>query len=462
VSHRWGRVAFVVLLAYLGLAGYIFGRFADNAMPLYYVYRPLAVALPFALVIGGLAAWLIPRYAPVAVVLLVGGLCFYSSYDQFLLPILVVGGIALAGVVLARRRGRKLPSVPTGISTAAAIFILIFFAAGSVRAFLTLEEPVPPVTMGEGATGPNVYLIWLDGYPRSDTLMNDFGFDNSAFESALAERGFDLYPDAISDRIHSDYVLLTLLYGSTEGVPPNTDTSPEYQWDIRHRFSLAPLPIEAQQAGYEWWVVDSPAGFVTFEAGSHIQNGGMNTLEEFMLARSALAPLVKLVVPTWPTDSLRDHVQASLDSLVSLADPQAHRLVLAHIFEPHLPFLWGEDGDPQPVPDFWPVQSLFVWQIEHVGMTVEEFGELQTGDIAHVNDRVLAAVDEITERDPNGVIVLFSDHGARYSLEMQETEWPRSFLAARTPDHPDLFADDPSPTNILRTLLPTYITGGPD
>jgi hypothetical protein len=245
-------------------------------------------------------------------------------------------------------------------------------------------------------------------------------------------------------------------------VPPNTDTSPEYQWDIRHRFSLAPLPIEAQEAGYEWWVIDSPAGFVTFEAGTHVQNGGMNTLEEFMLARSALAPLVKLVVPTWPTDSLRDHFQASLDSLVSLADPAAQRLVLAHLFEPHLPFLWDADGNPQPVPDFWPVQSLFVWQIEHVGMSVEEFGELQTGDIAHVNDRVLATIDEITERDPNGVIVLFSDHGARYSLEMQETEWPRSFLAARTPDHPSLFADDPSPTNILRTLLPAYITGGAD
>jgi hypothetical protein len=457
VSQRWRRVAFVVLLAYLGLAGYILGRFADNAMPFYYVYRPLAVAVPFALVIGGLATWLFPRYAPVAVVLIVGGLTFYSSYDQFLVAILAVAIVALGGLFVARQRGWRLPAVPPAISTAAAVFVVVFFASGLVRAWLTLEEPVPPVVVGEGATGPNVYLLWLDGYPRSDTLMDDFGFDNSAFESALAERGFDLYPDAMSDRIHSDYVLLTLLYGSTEGVPPNTDTSPEYQWDIRHRFSLAPLPIEAQEAGYEWWIIDSPAGFVTFEAGTHVQNGGMNTLEEFMLARSALAPLVKLVVPTWPTDSLRDHFQASLDSLVSLADPQAHRLVLAHVFEPHLPFLWDADGSPQPVPDFWPVQSLFVWQIEHVGMSVEEFGELQTGDIAHVNERVLAAVDEISERDPNGVIVLFSDHGARYSLEMQETEWPRSFLAARTPDQPNLFVDDPSPTNILRTLLDTYL-----
>ena len=55
------------------------------------------------------------------------------------------------------------------------------------------------------------------------------------------------------------------------------------------------------------------------------------------------------------------------------------------------------------------------------------------------------------------VVVLFSDHGARYSLDLRQTEWYHSFLAARTPDHPDLFASEPVPTAILRTLLPIYV-----
>ena len=53
------------------------------------------------------------------------------------------------------------------------------------------------------------------------------------------------------------------------------------------------------------------------------------------------------------------------------------------------------------------------------------------------------------------MVVLFSDHGSRYSLDLKQTEWYHSFLAARTPGHPQLFASDPKPTNILRTLLPT-------
>ena len=68
-------------------------------------------------------------------------------------------------------------------------------------------------------------------------------------------------------------------------------------------------------------------------------------------------------------------------------------------------------------------------------------------------------VDAIIAKDPGAVIVLFSDHGSRYSLALKLTEWYHSFLAARTPGHPDLFAADPRPVNLLRTLIPTYVTG---
>jgi hypothetical protein len=81
------------------------------------------------------------------------------------------------------------------------------------------------------------------------------------------------------------------------------------------------------------------------------------------------------------------------------------------------------------------------------------------GDLATLNPKLLAMVDEIVARDPGAVVVLFSDHGSRYSLDLKTTEWYHSFLAARTPDHPNLFASEPIPTAILRTLLPIYVTG---
>ncbi len=458
---RWA-VLWLIGLAWLALAGYILGRFASNAFPTYYLFRPLLWAVPFAIGIGLVAYAQGPRRGPVVVAVLAGILAGWATFTRYWIPVLVVLVAWIVVRQVARTRGREVPLVPDVVSTLATVGIIAFFAVGLVRAVSTFEGPIAPVEATETATGPNLYLILLDGYPRSDTLREDLGYENAPFEDALEERGFDVYRDAMSDRRNTDYTLLGMLNGSLDGVPPDTDLSQEGQWDRRRQLSEAVLPIEAQEAGYEYWVIDSPAGFVTFTAGNHIQHGAMNTLEEYMLATSALAPPVALAWPTLPTDSQRDHFEVSLESVLELAEPDTHRLVLAHLFQPHIPFLWDAEGGPQPVQSFWPEISMFVWQLEDVDLTLDEYAELMGTNLDALNPRLLEMVDEIVARDPTGVVVLFSDHGARYAFEFEDTEWYRNFLAARTPNHPDLFASDPSPTNLLRTILDTYVTGGSD
>lgn len=458
MSDRVRQALVAVAVAYLALAGYILGRFANSAFPTFYLFRPLLLVIPLAIVIGLLAAWLARSHAPLVVGVTVGVICLWATFTRhwWEAALLVLGWLALVFVI--RRLGRPMPLVPRAASTAAMAFALVFFVAGVVRAYSSAEGSVAPVEVTGEATGPNIYIVLLDGYPRRDTLLDDLGIDNGPFEAALAERGFDVYDDAHTDRRYTDLTLMTLLTGSTEGVPDDTAPAGEVQWLVRRALSEAALPREAQAAGYEWEVIDSPAGHVTFSAGQHIQHGGVNTFEDNMLAESAFGPIVKATLPYLLTDSLRAHFEASVDSLVSLADPDAHRLVLAHLFQPHLPFLWEADGEPVAVPFYWPRVNIFAAQLETMGMTLADYSAAMRGDLATLNPKLLAMVDEIVARDPDGVIVLFSDHGARYSLDQKQAEWYHSFLAARTPGHPDLFASDPVPTNLLRTLLPTYVT----
>jgi len=96
-----------------------------------------------------------------------------------------------------------------------------------------------------------------------------------------------------------------------------------------------------------------------------------------------------------------------------------------------------------------------------MGMSLPDYSAAMAGDLATLNRKLLTMVDEIVARDPQAVIVLFSDHGSRYSINLK-SEWYHSFLAARTPGHPGLFASEPVPTAILRTLLPVYVTGSQD
>ena len=461
MNDRLRRASLAVLLAYLAFAGYILGRFANAAFPTFYLFRPLLLVIPLAILVGLLAAWLARSHAPLAVALAVGVICFWATFTRHWWEAALLGLAWLVLVLAVRRLGRNMPFIPQAASTAATAFMLVFFLAGVFRAYSSAEGPVTPVEVTGEATGPNVYIVLLDGYPRRDTLMTDMGIDNGPFEDALAARGFDVYDDAHTDRRYTDLTLMTLLTGTTDGVPLDTAPASQVQWLIRKALSDAALPRQAEAAGYEWDVIDSPAGHVTFSAGHHIQHGGVNTFEDNMLAESAFGPLVKSFLPYLLTDSLRAHFEGSVDSLVSLVDPKAHRLVLAHLFQPHLPFLWDADGKPVPVPFFWPKVNIFAAQIETMGMSLSDYSASMKGDLATLNPKLLAMVDEIVAKDPDAVIVLFSDHGSRYSLDLKLTEWYHSFLAARTPGHPELFASDPKPVNIMRTLIHTYITGEP-
>ncbi len=450
----------VVLITWLALAGYILGRFANDAFPTFYLVRPLLGAIPFAVLIGLSAAWRFPIHAPLAALVGVGLLTFWGTLARRWQEVAAGLVVLLAVLLIARWRRMAIPPIPRAASTAATVFVVVFFVSGVARAYLGAEGPVTPVLATQQATGPNLYLVLLDGYPRGDTLLADLGIDNAQFEGALAQRGFDVYHEATSDRRYTDVTLMTLLTGTVVGVPPDTAPASEVQWLVRRALSEAALPRQAQEAGYEYHVIDSPAGHVTFSAGIHHAGGGLNTLEEYMLTESLLGPAVDAFFPMLPTDSLRAHLDASVNDLLALVDPDAHRLVLAHLFQPHLPFLWDGDGSPLPVPAAWPQANLYAAQIEVLGITLEDYSAAMAGDLLTLNAQLLGLVDEIVARDPGAVIVLFSDHGARYSEDLKETEWYRTFLAARTPGHPELFADDPKPTTILKLLLPTYVTGG--
>lgn len=90
-------------------------------------------------------------------------------------------------------------------------------------------------------------------------------------------------------------------------------------------------------------------------------------------------------------------------------------------------------------------------------MTNEEFQRRYTEQITGLNRVVLDALDAILAADPDAVIVLMSDHGSRYDGRLAPIEPYRPLFAARTPDHPNLFGDDPSNTQALAVLLNAYL-----
>ena len=144
-------------------------------------------------------------------------------------------------------------------------------------------------------------------------------------------------------------------------------------------------------------------------------------------------------------DSLRAHFEGSLRLMVASDSART----FTHVLAPHPPFLYAGG-----VAECWPGCNIFDVEASKLGISVEEWAGRMNGQLAAVNARVLAAVDEIIESDPDAVIVLFSDHGGRYDVGLDEIH--HTFLAARTPGNPRLFEAEPHPHALLRLTLEAY------
>ena len=401
--------------------------FADAAAPIEQLIRPVLAAAGLAIVIGALAS-LSPRW-PVALSAFVAGALVVPV---FTLPVAIVAVAATAMLAILRMR-------PRGADRALLILAVAWFAVAGVRAASVIDLSAPQVAAASSSGDAPIVLILLDGYPREDTLI-DLGVDNGAFYSALEERGFDIYPTATSVHGWTHRTLQAMLVGSAEGIPDEAG------------------PVDALRAVRQqlvapdgWDLLDPPNGHTTLRGGNHLGPGGINEIETHLLAQSIIGKVLPGLGRQLIADALRSRLDRGLEILTTYDGPR----MFAHLLTPHPPFLWNDVGEPIPIQQCWPDCQAFHAAIEQVPRTMNAWAAGMGNQLEALNPRLLAAIDSITDREPDAVIVLFSDHGARYSYRTRD-EWHRSFLAARTPGNPELFANEPHPHAVLRLVEEAY------
>lgn len=99
-------------------------------------------------------------------------------------------------------------------------------------------------------------------------------------------------------------------------------------------------------------------------------------------------------------DAWRAHIDADIESI------DDHPRVFAHLMTPHVPFLYGDDGEPLGAPPCWPGCGLMPRPLS------TQYG--LGGTVEWLNGRIVDLVVRIDEQWPGAGIVLFSDHGARF------------------------------------------------
>jgi hypothetical protein len=387
------------------------------------------------------------------------------------LPLFTLGGCWQL-LRLRRRlaRNRSLPPlrfdrVTRAIQTASVVWLVLSIVNGALSGAFAWYGPPggTPVRAASSSAAPDIYLILLDGYPSLTTTATEFGIDNEPFAQALTDLGFQVSPGSRSNYMQTWTTLASMLWMRYLSEVPGLADPPKSYADQRRALTAvinsSPAMAMLRDRGYR--IVTSPSAVSVnslLSADEVLDDGHMSDLEEQLLRLSALPLVGDGFLRSWVPDEARRGIDAAFDHIPGVLQEVGRQPVFFfdHVLSPHPPFLYRADGTPRDLPACYPrACGLRITIAAGIGLSDAEYGEALGEQLEYLNGRVLAGVGEIIARDPGAIVVLFSDHGIRHDLADRQ-EFFDSFLAARTPGHPGLFGDAPSPVNYLSALFNAY------
>ena len=456
-------VALAVLHPFFFAVAFILDRFALTNSSAHELTRPLVVAVLIAALLL-LAGWAVFRRAPSAA-LFASTAFLVLAFHPF--PALVMLGAGTWWILVAnlrrRRSGTRPPLQLSDLPVLVAVgYSVLLLAAGlwSAGSALTPKlasdiELAVPTDGGEG--GPDVYLLVLDGYPRSDTLAEEFGFDNTAFEAELGDLGFRTSPVAEANYNKTWLTIASILNAAyVQDLPELADPpdSAPAQARLAEELINAGAVLDVLRLrGYEIISIPSSVPSTDVTAGVDVrQVPNLNSLEIALVTSS---------LPSWLAsdpvlDFLAADVRAYADNQMRLLREaaaeraEAPRLVMTHLMQPHPPFVLGQE--PDYLDGCFPGCKIWETTVDETGMADEAYAARMRIQVEELNRLVIETLREVVAIDPDATMVVMSDHGARHHLDGTDEHF-RILFAARGGELGVEFPDDASPVNLFRRIL---------
>jgi hypothetical protein len=350
----------------------------------------------------------------------VGGITIGHHY--YLLAIwALVAGLGTAFLLRRKLYSKNLNTILTTVTGFLVLFTLGQGIAVQIRAGVQANQRekslrTDPISVPNGqALLPDVYWIILDGYGRSDALLEDYGFDNQPFLEELRKLGF-VTPDctlsnytttalSLSSTLNMNY-LQTYFPDVRAGV--KTEDWLNYRDYILHnpvrtQFKAMGYQIVAFENGFPWAEIRDADVFITNDDESESGAGWMASMtdfEEMYLRTTFLIVPEKLTFSLFtglPPGATRNYprryrlIKFVFDQLPQVPEIEGNKFVMVHMIAPHAPFVFDAQGN-------------------FVAETDSKIG--YAPEIQYLNQRVLESVRTILEKSKTPpVIVIQGDHG---------------------------------------------------
>lgn len=403
-------------------------------------YVPYSAAYAAVVIAGGAAAFVAARkyrpdwvrftivfavlllVAPAAGAVLLAPLFGLTASWLMAVYILLVG----AWLALAIKATPDYRALTRSLNWFAGILVALYtalIALNSGQSPAPAAAPIAAEAPAPDAQPPDIYLIVMDGYARSDVLAAVYGYNDMPFQSALRDKGFVFARDSFTNYPYSMPALAACLnmdYLDALAPAAAPDTS-----DMRLAAGLFQdnrLFTFLEGRGYRIVSVGECL------ASTALQRSNVECIEpawtptefesvliENTAVRRVLGGYHQLQhgnAGFWRIAATRKRVRFAFDALPQLAaaSSDAPRFVFTHVPVPDAPFLFDRSGD-------WP-------------RTGTDFEERYRSQLYFAEERVAQAVDAILERSAREpVLVLISPHGPGLYMDPHDPE--KSDLAER-------------------------------
>jgi len=259
----------------------------------------------------------------------------------------------------------------------------------------------------------NIYYIIMDEYGGKENLEYYFDFDNSEFLDYLGDKGFSISNSTHNYEGINTYEILPNLLNLDYVVSADNTTASGY------KKLLNPAMFRFfKEAGYKIQMLNHLQGlradgcevlYETPKIGTVIHD-----IDFYLLKNSLLYYIISnedLFTGKNETkreedvfNNYRDQFSKIMDLLLeqSIIKKEVPTFTICYLSCPHVPFVFRADGqaaDPEVAYDS-SAKDAYVEQLEYL------------------NKRLVKIIDSITENDPNAVIVLQGDHGARVGYHL--------------------------------------------
>jgi hypothetical protein len=298
---------------------------------------------------------------------------------------------------------------------------------------------------------PNIYLIIADEYASRESLKDLFSFDNSLFENELKKRGFFVAGSAKSNYNFTPYSMASLFsMNYLRGITAKSND--------RHNLNICFQDINnnelariLKKLNYEF--VNLSLFDFAGEPNISNHNNFYSSRAELISSQTLTGRLKKDLIfhlaftLKWGwayrnyLDNLRDDLEYQYKTTIEQSMERGKpRFIYTHFIMPHYPYLYNEEGTPQPVE---PALN---------GGKKEYLGFLQYG-----NKRLLSLIDTIQKNDRTApTIILMSDHGfTKYDSRETDSSYnfKNIFNIYITDRNYGSFSDTISNVNVFRILL---------